>query len=77
MHETVFLSFRIILFRDIYFKPKLSDFFLLLRPIQIVFHFIFSNLQPLVTERIAQLRFKHIVTIFSERRTPFDSRCKQ
>ena len=30
------------------------------RPIQIVFHSIFSNLQPFVTERIAQLRLETI-----------------
>jgi len=33
----------------------LTEWVIHFRPIQIVFYSIFSNLQPLVTERIAQL----------------------
>ena len=39
------------------FWIDLTEWVIHFRPIQIAFPFIFSNLQPLVTERIAQLRF--------------------
>ena len=39
-------------------RIDLTEWVIHFRPIQIVFHSIFSNLLPLVTERIAQLRLE-------------------
>ncbi|HBF42215.1 MAG TPA: hypothetical protein DDW42_01045 [Desulfobacteraceae bacterium] len=39
-------------------RIDLTEWVIHFRSIQIVFHSIFNNLQPLVTERIAQIRLK-------------------